>query len=422
MVRLVLLLLFISGGSFLFLANSKKGPEHLTELKKDSLATAPEKEITLSAISDPYWSSLLEQYSSFIQSSIDRNLAPGVAVAIVKDSSIIFLKGFGYRNAITKDSVDTQTIFRLGSVSKCFASILSGVLVQEKIFSWDDKVINYVPSFALKSKEQTEGVLLRHVLSHTTGLPYHAFTNQVEEGTSLDTMLYHLRGLDLLGKPGDLYSYQNVAYSVIGKVIQSATGKSYETMMQEKVFAPLHMNQASLNYEAMHSNKNSASPHRFTGHGWKTYPLSPTYYNVGPAGGVNASISDMALFLTSLTRNKNGLLDSTTQSQIFNPSVRAIAKNRNFWSWKRPIASYYGLGWRVIKFKDDILNYHGGYVNGFRSEIAIHRKDHIAICVLVNAPGALADQAIPEFFKEYDRFRMAMSLQSSTKNKTAQLH
>jgi beta-lactamase class C len=422
MIRLVLLLLFISGGSFLFLANSKKSPEHASELKKDSIASISKKEVTLTAINDPYWTGLVDQYSTFIQSAIDRGIAPGVAVAIVKDSSIIFLKGFGVRNADTKDSVDTQTVFRLGSVSKCFASILSGVLVQEKTLGWDDQVIRYVPDFQLKSKAQTEAIHLRHVLSHTTGLPYHAFTNQVEEGTALDTMIRNLRGLDLLGKPGDLYSYQNVAYSVIGKVIQSATGKTYEAMMQEKVFAPLHMSHASMNYETMFTNKNSASPHRFTGKYWKTFPLSPTYYNVGPAGGVNASISDMALFLTSLTRNKNSLLDSATQSQIFEPSVRAVAKNRNFWSWKRPMASYYGLGWRVIKFKDDVLNYHGGYVNGFRSEIAIHRKDRIAICVLVNSTGALADQAIPEFFKEYDRFRMSMTLQSDIKTKTGQLH
>jgi beta-lactamase class C len=167
------------------------------------------------------------------------------------------------------------------------------------------------------------------------------------------------------------------------------------------------MTHASLNYTTLMAEKNAARPHRYTKQGWLTQSYSPTYYNVGPAGGINASISDMALFLTSLTREDHSLLDSTRQEQIFSPSVRATAKNRYFWNWKRPTASYYGLGWRVINFKDDVVNYHGGYVNGFRSEIAIHRKDRIAICVLVNAPGQLADQAVPEFFRQYDQLRLA---------------
>ncbi|MBA4144909.1 MAG: hypothetical protein C0523_04040, partial [Cytophaga sp.] len=65
---------------------------------------------------------------------------------------------------------------------------------------------------------------------------------------------------------------------------------------------------------------------------------------------------------------------------------------------------YYGMGWRIINFKDDVVYYHGGYVNGFRSEIAIHPKDNIAICVLVNSTGPLADQSIPEFFRKYDQY------------------
>jgi beta-lactamase class C len=406
MIRLIILLVCIVGAAFLFLSHSKKEDPVVSAIKTDTLSTI-EQDLPVFKTDDPEWNQLFTRYDEFIQHAIDINLAPGAAVAIIKDSTIIYLKGFGYRNTSTKDVVDTRTVFRLGSVSKCFASVLSGVLVQENIFSWDDPVTRYTPAFALKSKEQTDGILLRHLLSHTTGLPYHAYTNLIEEGRSLDTMVYHLRELNLLGKPGQLYSYQNVAYSIIGQVIQSATGKTYEEVMQEKIFSPLGMTHASLNYKKLMAEKNAARPHRYSPKGWITQSYSPTYYNVGPAGGINASISDVALFLTSLTRKDHSLLDSARQQQIFQPSVRATAKNRHFWNWKRPISSYYGLGWRVINFKDDVVNYHGGYVNGFRSEIAIHRKDGIAICVLVNAPGQLADQAIPEFFKQYDQLRIA---------------
>jgi beta-lactamase class C len=404
MIRIVILVVFIVGGSLLFFTNSKKTEAAINKTAPDSLPAKAEERIEIVKLNDPRWDELLTNYEDFIQQSIDNRLAPGAAVVIVKDSSIVYMKGFGYRHAGTKEPVDANTIFRLGSVSKCFASVLSGMLVQENIFRWDDPVINYVPHFALKTKEQTQGISLRHILSHTTGLPYHAFTNLVEEGNSLDTMVYHLRELDLLGKPGQLYSYQNVAYSVIGQVIQAATGKTYEAMMQEKIFAPLHMTRASLNFDAIKTEKNMAMPHRHSASGWAATKLSSTYYNVGPAGGINASISDMGLFLTSLTRDNHPLLDSTTQDQIFHPFVRASAKNRHFYSWKRPTSAYYGMGWRIINFKDDVVYYHGGYVNGFRSEIAIHPKDNIAICVLVNSTGPLADQSIPEFFRKYDQY------------------
>ncbi len=263
MIRLIALLVCIVGAAFLFLSHSKKGKAEVPSHKTDTLSNV-EADLPVFHTDDPEWNQLFDQYSEFIQHAIDMNLAPGAAVAIVKDSSIIFLKGFGYRNTSTKDLVDTRTVFRLGSVSKCFASVLSGVLVQENIFSFDDPVIRYTPAFALKSKEQTDGLLVKHLLSHTTGLPYHSFTNLIEEGSSLDTMVYHLRDLNLLGKPGQLYSYQNVAYSIIGQVIQSATGKSYEEMMQEKIFTPLHMTHASLNYKTLMAEKNAARPHRYS--------------------------------------------------------------------------------------------------------------------------------------------------------------
>ena len=56
------------------------------------------------------------------------------------------------------------------------------------------------------------------------------------------------------------------------------------------------------------------------------------------------------------------------------------------------------MGWRVLTFKNDTLDYHGGYVNGYRSEVALDRKNKMAICVLVNAAGNLSDQSIPQFF------------------------
>jgi beta-lactamase class C len=202
-----------------------------------------------------------------------------------------------------------------------------------------------------------------------------------------------------------MYSYQNVAYSVIGKIIESATGKPYDVVMAEKVFRPLHMDQASLSFEAMMANDDKAKPHVHTIRGWKPTAINETYYNVGPAGGVNASISDMARWLKALTARQNNLLMTSVKDEMFKPFVRATARNRYFRRWKKSSGSFYSLGWRILTFKTDTLNYHGGYVNGYRSEIALKSDDGIGICVLVNSAGALADRAIPEFFILYEKYR-----------------
>jgi len=359
--------------------------------------------ITLSA--NPYWIELLDEYQSYIQRAVENGEAPGAAVSIVQDSSVLFLHGFGLSDTTEKDSVGVFSVFRLGSVSKSLASVLTGVLVQDSILSWDDKVIKYIPDFELKSKESTEQITLKHLLSHTSGLPYHAFTYEIDNGANIDPLIYHLRDLNLTGPPGKTYSYQNVAYSIIGKVIESATGKPYEVVMQEKVFGPLHMDQASLSFAGIMANDDKAKPHVHTMRGWKPTSINETYYNVGPAGGVNASISDMARWLKALTSRQHNLLASSVKEEMFKPFVRATARNRYFRNWKKSSGSFYSLGWRVLTFKTDTLNYHGGYVNGYRSEIALKADDGIGICVLVNAAGQLADRAIPEFFILYEKYR-----------------
>lgn len=354
---------------------------------------------------NPHWQALLTEYDEYIRSSLRRNLAAGVAVAIVKDTAVYFLKGYGLSDHRTQDSVDVHSVFRLGSVSKCFASILTARLVEDGSLGWDDKVISHLPGFALSSKESTQEVTIRHLLSHTSGLPYHAFTDRVDDGANLDTLIYHLRDLKLTGPPGTTYSYQNVAYSVVGRVIEAAMHRSYDSLMATKVFEPLGMSESSMSFESLISSNHATLPHLYSRKGWKASPVSRTYYNVGPAGGVNASISDMAKFLKAVNDEDNKFLKAGTRREIFKPIIKATARNRNFRKWKRSNGSYYGLGWRVLTFRDDTLNYHGGYVNGYRSELALERADHVAICVLVNSPGQLADNAVPQFFILYEKYR-----------------
>ena len=375
-------------------------------LKKDAAPIVKKKSVpNTPREANPLLQELLNDYDKEIIALATEANTPGAAIAVVHDSTIVFLKPYGVKKAGGSDSIDVNTVFRLASVSKCFAAFLAGILVEDTVFSWDDPVINYLPNFGLKSPEETQRLRIRNVLSHTTGLPYHAYTNMVEEGISLDTMLSWLKKINLVSSVGESYSYQNVAYSVIAPVMQKATGKTYETLMQEKVFGPLKMKTASIDYASIMQNPNVSSPHLRRSRQWKSAKITDTYYNVAPAGGINASISDMAQWMIALLGNRENVITKETLRQLYTPEVKARSKNRNYGRMHRLSDSFYGLGWRILYYPNDTLIYHGGYVNGYRSEVAINPKDKIAVCILANAPGELADNGIPLFFDLFNTRR-----------------
>jgi beta-lactamase class C len=141
------------------------------------------------ALPNPYVERLLDDYEAELLDMLEKTRTPGLAVAIVQDSTILFMKTYGVREVGKTDSIDIHSVFRLASVSKCFAPLLTGILVENNLLQWDDRVVQYLPDFELKSKEHSDSLRLTHVLSHTTGLPYHTYTTLVEDGMDLPSMI-----------------------------------------------------------------------------------------------------------------------------------------------------------------------------------------------------------------------------------------
>jgi beta-lactamase class C len=374
---------------------------------KKELATKKNKP-SVDAPVNPHLIALANEFDSAFQLLMAKHNQPGASVAVVYDSTIILLKGYGLKEVGTKDSVDVHTVYRLASVSKPFASFLTGILIEEKILDWNQTILQHWPGFRLKSSDYTKAVTIRHVLSHSTGLPYHTYTNMIEEALPFDTLISYLRDIKLVSEPGVLYSYQNVGFSLIGKVVSEATGESYETQLKEKVFTPLGMTSASTDYLSLVQNNNIAQPHIFSRGKFRPTIIRDTYYNVAPAGGVNASINDMAQWIKALLGNREHIIKKSTIDSLFTPQVLANSRNRNFYQWQRVRKAHYGLGWRIINFTRDTMVYHGGFVTGYRSEVALLPSEKIAICVLTNAPGRVADTSLPLFFQIFDRHREAI--------------
>jgi len=353
------------------------------------------------ALRDPNIRALIDNYDRFFADSMLLTQTPGAAVVIVKDSTIIFQRGYGVKRAGSVDSVDANTVFRIGSLSKGFAGVLTGILVQEGKLRWDDRVVRYVPEFALSSPGQTREISLAHLLSHTTGLPYHAYTNMIEAGYDLRDIAAMFGHLPLHGKAGEIYSYQNAAFSLAGEAIRVATGKTYPQALTEKIFRPAGMTNASADWISIRRNQNKAMPHNFSYAGWIPDTITTRFYNAAPAGGVNASINDMGQWLRVLLGHQPDIVSETTLNEVFRPVVRTYKERRYFRAWPGPKEAYYAHGWRVLVSGSDTIVCHGGAVNGFRGEIAIDRKNGIAICALFNASTDMPGLCIPAFFERY---------------------
>lgn len=364
--------------------------------------TIPQKNKPKPPPKNPHLQAFTTDYVQAFQAILDQTKTPGAGLVIVKDTTVLYLAGHGAKAVFSTDSVNINTVFRIGSLSKGFAAVLAGILVEKGALKWTDKVNQYIPEFILKDSLQSGRVNLVHLLSQSSGLPYHAYTNLVEAGLDMRQIARELKKVNLIGKEGEIYAYQNASYSLIGEIMEVVQKESLPQIFEEELLHPLQIENTSTEYESFIQADNIALPHRGGDGNWKQRPISKKYYNAIPAGGVNASIADMGQWLQLLLGNRPEIIQQKTLNEIFKPRINTNNKNRYFHDWPMVEDAFYGLGWRILTNAQDTLIYHGGFVNGYRGEILIHPKEKLGICVLVNAPSKLANRAIPLFLEQYE--------------------
>lgn len=344
----------------------------------------------------------LNNFEQAFEEGLNYKRIPGGAVAIVKDGQVVFQKGFGVKEKGNPGKVDEHTVFRLGSVSKGFASVLAGAVAEDGLLSWDEPVSHYLEAFKLNDPAQTDRVQVKHILSHTSGLPRHAYTNLVEDGLSLERIIPRLENVPLIAKEGEQLAYQNAAYSVIEKVLEGQTDTGFNSLLDEKLFEPLGMINSSSTHSGIASSANKAMPHVYhsRARGRVSIPISKKYYNAVSSGGINASAADMGKWLLLMTGEYPEIISEERLDEIFEP-LATINNKRFSRYWDGVNKSHYGLGWRVLDNHGQRIVYHGGYVNGFRSEIAFAPDDNLGICILINANSRYPLEVIPGFFNHF---------------------
>lgn len=365
----------------------------ITVYVPDVMDTSESPECLESEVGNTSWQPFKESFDCWWASNFERDGSPGMAVAIIKDGVVVFKRTYGVKRVQSGKKVDGHTAFRMASVSKTFAGVLTAILVEKGYLNWEDKVVQHVPGFKLKDSLTTQSLEVRHLLSHTTGLPRHAYSNLLNAGIPYREILSMLSEVTIFHPPGDTYNYQNVAFSVIGDVLQSVMGKSYSELLKEYIFLPLGMADASTDYEAFISSNNIAHPHQRRYGSYRERKISPNYFDVGPAAGVNASLDDMIKYMRLLTGYHPEVLADSSLQNIFSPQVAVPKREGVVVSWRPVDAAWYGLGWRGIQKENQTIIYHGGYVNGYRSEIMTIPEEQLGMVILSNAPNSLISDA-----------------------------
>src|SRR5258708_6379478 len=181
----------------------------------------------------------LPDLDNFVLETLKRTGVPGLSVAIVYKDQVIYLKGFGVRQAGKSEPVDPDTVFQLASVSKPIASTVVAALVGDGLVAWDDPIIRRDPTFAMHDAWVTENVTLRDMFCHRSGLPNHAGDALEDIGYDRAEILHRLR----YDRPDSSFrshlAYTHFGLTAAAVAAAKASGKSWEDVSAERLYQPL---------------------------------------------------------------------------------------------------------------------------------------------------------------------------------------
>ena len=317
------------------------------------------------------------------------NQSPGGALVIVESGRVVLQKVYGVRTEGAAELVTDETLFRIASLSKTFASAAASILVEESPLTWQMPLKPSLGHVKFKKPGYGGQISLKHLMSQSTGLMPHAYTNLIEGNMSYRRIVDRLDRVDFVCAPGGCYGYQNVVFSLIADLVASETEFDYPEFVDAHLFKPLAMTRASFGHEPFVNDSNHARPHVWTGSRW--HPVKPTshYYKVAPAAGVNASISDMREWLLAQLGKNPEVLPVEMLDRMHGRVIRTSRREAHY-PYRAALGNvYYGLGWRVFDYgaaKGFVQ--HGGYLKGMRSTMVFHRQSGTGMVMLMNS-GAL---------------------------------
>jgi beta-lactamase class C len=326
----------------------------------------------------------------------------GLATAIVKDDRVVLERGIGFGNWDTQEPVDGDTVFRVASLSKAFAAAVAGKLVEEGRLGWGTRAADLLPTFTLSDVGDSGRLTVRDILSHRVGLPHNTYDRLLEQDEPYELLVGRLHEVPLTCPVGDCYSYQNIAFSLIGDLTYATTGDFFSHQVEKRLFHPLRMNTATYGRAALESSPKWARPHRRGNGGWIPFLPNENYYRVAPAAGVNASVRDMEQWLIAQMGGRPQVLSQELLDVLHAPLVETERETRSSpWRRGRLNDARYALGWRIYDYAGRTLVFHAGAVQGYRAMIAFLPGDRFGVVMLWNSESALPSGLLPMLLDRY---------------------
>jgi CubicO group peptidase (beta-lactamase class C family) len=311
---------------------------------------------------------------------------PGASVMVIKDGKVVLERSYGLANLATGEKVTPDTNFRLASVTKQFTAAAVSILAKQKKLAYGDLITKYFPELA----EIAHGVTLKHLLTHTSGLPEYDRLLPDNDKTQIsdrDVLKLLLKQKPIEGKPGTRYAYNNTGYALLALVIEKVSKKSFADFLQQNIFSPLGMT-STLVY-----SKTAAIAHRAYGYSGEYDSFAAADQARDTAvlgdGGVYSSTRDLAKWISGLENNT--VLDAKQLAECTSEAVKTTTPGLS-----------YGLGWRITDFNGEKLVFHTGTTSGFKNVVMWVPSRKLAVVVLTNRkqgePLTLGLQVLDEYW------------------------
>ena len=314
----------------------------------------------------------LEKVDSIVLNKMNQYNIPGLSIGIIRNDSIIYNKGYGVRSIKSNSLVTKNTIFHTASISKLFTAIAVMKLIEQKAIKIDEKLVEILPELNYDDK-RVENITIKNLLNHTSGLPditkYHWDNNN----QSVNSLKDYILGLNLKldSDPSSEYQYSNLAYDVLGCVIEKVSGSSFDDFMKENILKKSGMYHSDFRYFKIPDSLKTVPHSRrwITGNIYErqTYPYTREH---APSSTLNSSSEDLSKWMISFLQSLDNELSSINYENLIQPTFEPN--------------EHIGLGFQLEEIDSFKKVGHYGGDKGFRSYLMMVPEEKIGLVVLAN--------------------------------------
>jgi CubicO group peptidase (beta-lactamase class C family) len=324
-----------------------------------------------------------EAIDTYIENFVAENQIPGLALSIVHDNEVVYTQGYGITGP-DGTAVTPQTPFALGSVSKPLTALAVMQLVEAGKIDLDAPIQTYLPWFTLADLEEAKQITIRHLLTHTSGFSGMAgskgmISNDMSD-TALEAGIRELADTSLNRPVGQSYAYANPNYDILGLIVQTVSGQSYESYIEDHIFTPLEMANSYTSKAEAEAN-GMAVGHTYYFGNPTVFDDAPHPRRSLPSGFLISSAEDLGHYLMAhLNEGRYGDVQILSPEYIALMQQPAIEYGNNGMS--------YALGWRTNVVGGEPSVRHGGDAPNFHGDLAFSSARGWGVAVVINYGGA----------------------------------